>query len=111
MVLDQFTTLGLVETAVTAVTAVVGLYIGYQAYRGLRRHDSQPMRYLSAGLILLFGVTYAVAFTGNALFRLGTVPLLYQGYYRIVVRLVQLSGVGCIAYSLYLTRSEPPSRE
>jgi len=40
MVLDQFTTPDLVETAITAVTALVGLYIGYQAYRGLRRHDS-----------------------------------------------------------------------
>lgn len=111
MVLDQFTTLGLVETAVTAATAVVGLYIGYQAYRGLRRHDSPPMRYLSVGLILLFGVTYAVAFTGNAVFRLGVTPLVYQGYFRIVVRLIQLAGVGCIAYSLYLTRSEPPTGE
>ena len=105
MVLDQFTTLGLVETGLTAVTAVVGLYIGYQAYRGLQRHDSPPMRYLSAGLILLFGVTYVVAFAGNAVFRLGVTPLVYQGYFRIAVRFVQLSGVGCIAYSLYLTRS------
>ncbi|MDS0259988.1 hypothetical protein NDI56_11345 [Haloarcula sp. S1CR25-12] len=108
MVLDQFTPLGLVELAVTAVTSLVGLYIGYQAYRGLRRNDSPPMRYLSVGLILLFGVTYVAAFTGNALFRTGTVPLWYQGYFRIAVRLIQLAGVGCIAYSLYLTRSAEP---
>ena len=108
--LDQFTPLGLLELAVTAVTSLVGLYIGYQAYRGLRRHDSPPMRYLSVGLILLFGVTYVVAFTGNALFRTGTVPLWYQGYFRVAVRLVQLAGVGCIAYSLYLTRTDEPVR-
>jgi 4-amino-4-deoxy-L-arabinose transferase-like glycosyltransferase len=111
MVLDQFTTPGLVETAITAITALVGLYIGYQAYRGLRRHDSPPMRYLSAGLILLFGVTYAIAFAGNAVFRFGVTPLVYQGYFRISVRLIQLAGVSSIAYALYLTRSEPPTGE
>ena len=111
MVIEQFTRVGLASTAVAAVTAAVGLYIGYQAYRGLRRHDSSPMRYLSAGLILLFGVTYVVAFTGNALLRLGSVPLVYQGYFRLAVRLVQLAGVGCIAYSLYLTRSDVATTE
>ena len=53
-------------------------------------------------------MTYASAFAGNALFRIGAVPLLYQGYFRIAVRLIQLSGVGCIAYALYLTRSDAP---
>lgn len=107
-VTSQFTAIELATTTVAAVTAVVGLYIGYQAYRGLRRHDSQPMRYLSVGLILLFGVAYVTAFSVNALLRLGSVPLVYQGYFRLVVRVVQLSGVTCIAYSLYLTRSDGP---
>jgi len=106
MVLDQFTPVGLAELALTALTSLVGLYIGYQAYRGLRRHDSPPMRYLSAGFLLLFGLTYVTAFTGNALFRTGTVPLWYQGYFRLAVRVIQLAGVGCIAYSLYLTRND-----
>ena len=103
--LDAFTTLELVTMAVAAATAVVGLSIGYQAYRGLRRHDSAPMRYLSMGMVLLFGVTYATAFAGTALLQVGALPLLYQGYFRLVVRLIQLSGLLCIAYSLYLTRA------
>ena len=105
-VLDSFTTLELATMAVAGSTALVGLYIGYQAYRGLRRHDSAPMRYLSVGMVLLFGVAYATAFAGNALLQVGTVPLLYQGYFRLVVRLIQLSGLLCIAYSLYLTRTD-----
>ena len=104
--LDAFTTLELLTMSVAGLTALVGLYIGYQAYRGLRRHDSAPMRYLSIGMVLLFGVTYVTAFAGNALLRVGPLPLVYQDYFRLVVRLVQLSGVLCIAYSLYLTRAD-----
>jgi len=103
---DSLTTLELATTAAAGATALVGLYIGYQAYRGLRRHDSPPMRYLSIGMVLLFGVTYAMAFTGNALLQAGSVSLVYQDYFRLVVRLIQLSGLLCIAYSLYLTRAD-----
>ena len=105
-VLDSLTTIELATMTAAGLTAVVGLYIGYQAYRGLRRHDSAPMRYLSIGMVLLFGVTYVAAFTGTALLRVGTLPLLYQDYFRLVVRLVQLAGLLCIAYSLYLTRAD-----
>jgi len=104
--LSGFTTVGLVTLVAAGATSAVGLYIGYQAYRGLRRHDSAPMRYLSVGMLLLFGVAYAVAFSGTALLRIGRLPLVYQDYFRLVVRLLQLSGLLCIAYSLHLTRSE-----
>lgn len=100
---ESLTTIELATMAVAGVTAAIGLYIGYQAYRGLRRHDSEPMRYLSIGLFLLFGVTYLTAFVGNTLLRSGPFPLLYQEYFRFVVRLIQLAGVLSIAYSLYLT--------
>lgn len=103
MVLERLTPVEFATVAVAGVTAAIGLYIGYQAYRGLRRNDSAPMRYLSVGLLLLFGVTYVAAFAGNALLRLGPLSLLHQDYFRLVVRLIQLAGVGCIAYSLYLT--------
>ena len=107
--LSGFTVLGLATLVAAAATSVVGLYIGYQAYRGLRRHDSAPMRYLSIGMVLLFGVTYATAFTGTALLRVGTVPLVYQDYFRLLVRLIQFSGLLCIAYSLHLTRADDPA--
>jgi len=103
-VFSGFTTIGLATMVAAAVVSAVGLYIGYQAYRGLRRHDSAPMRYLSVGMVLLFGVAYVVAFSGTALLRIGRLPLLYQDYFRLVVRLLQLSGLLCIAYSLHLTR-------
>jgi hypothetical protein len=106
-----FTTVGLVTLVAAGATSAVGLYIGYQAYRGLRRHDSAPIRYLSVGVFLLFGVAYVVAFSGTALLRIGRLPRLYQDYVRLVVRLLQLSGLLCIADSLHLMRSEPRATE
>lgn len=94
----------LVEIAVVltaTASTLVGLYIGYQAYRGLRRHDSAPMRYLSIGLILLTAVTYTVALVGTLLLRLEVMPLPYQSAFRLTVRLLQLAGLAFIAYSLY----------
>ena len=98
--------IGLLAGVAATLSALLGLYIGYQAYRGLRRHDSPPMRYLSIGLLLLFGVTYVLAFVGTALLRAGSMPLIYQDYFRLVIRVVQLFGVTSIAYSLYLTRTD-----
>jgi ABC-type transport system involved in multi-copper enzyme maturation permease subunit len=82
------------------LSTVVGLYIGYQAYRGFRRHESASMRYLSIGLILLTAVTYSSAFLGSLLFRQGLLPLSYRGAFQVFVRLLQLAGLLCIAYSL-----------
>jgi len=95
----------LVELAVVLAAAgstAVGLYIGYQAYRGLRRHDSRPMRYLSVGLVLLTAVTYSVALVGTLLLRLEIMPLPYQDAFRLLVRVLQLSGLVFIAYSLHI---------
>lgn len=103
---SAFTLIEIATTAVAGVTATIGLYIGYQAYRGLRRHGTESLRYLSIGLFLLFGVTYVAAFLGNFVLRLGFYSLEHQEVFRLVVRLVQLSGVLSIAYALYLTRDE-----
>ena len=81
-------------------SAVVGLYIGAHAYRGLRRNDDPSMRYLSAGMILLFGVTYVAALAGQGLIAFRIVPIRYQNVFRLAVRLLQLAGLLTIAYSL-----------
>ncbi|MFB6167950.1 MAG: hypothetical protein ABEJ43_03790 [Haloferacaceae archaeon] len=94
--------LGLAAGAAAACSALVGLYIGYHAYRGLRRHDDPAMRYLAAGMILLFGVAYVLALVGQGLIAVRVVPISLQGAVRLVVRLVQLAGLGLIAYSLRL---------
>lgn len=87
--------------AVSLVSTTVGLFIGYHAYRGFRRHQSTAMQYLSAGLILLTAVTYTVAFVGSALLRFGVVDGSLRPPFTLTVRLLQLAGLLCIAYSLY----------
>jgi hypothetical protein len=82
-------------------STVVGVYIGYQAYRGYRRHRSRSMQYLSIGLFLLTAVTYSAAFVGSLLLRQGILPGTFQEPWRLTVQISQFVGLGFIAYSLY----------
>jgi hypothetical protein len=91
---------GLFAGGAATGSAVVGLYIGYQAYRGLRRNDEPAMRYLSLGMILLFGVTYLLAIVGQGMIAFHVVSLSFQSVFRLLVRLLQLAGLSLIAYSL-----------
>jgi len=93
---------GLAAGVAATGSALVGLYIGVHAYRGLRRNDDPSMRYLSAGMILLFGVTYVIALAGQGLITLRVVPIRYQNVFRLLVRLLQLTGLVTIAYSLHI---------
>lgn len=95
---------GLLAGGAATGSATIGLYIGYQAYRGLRRNDDPSMRYLSTGMVLLFGVTYVLALAGQGLVAFRVVPISLQNVVRLVVRVVQLVGLGFIAYSLHVAR-------
>ena len=83
-------------------SAVVGLFIAALAYRGLRRHRSRKMLYLSAGMILLFGAAYALSMIGTVLIHTRVLALPQQDIYRMAVRLLQFLGLLAIAYSLYI---------
>lgn len=100
--------LGLAAGGAATASAVVGLYIGYHAYRGLRRNDEPSMRYLSVGMILVFGVTYVFALAVQGLIAFRVVPISLQNVVRLVVRVVQLVGLAFIAYSLRLAASRGP---
>ena len=45
-----------------ALTAVVGLFVAAQAYRGYRRHDSRTMRALAVGIVCLTAVPFLVQY-------------------------------------------------
>jgi hypothetical protein len=92
--------IGLLAGVAATGSAVIGLYIGVHAYRGLRRNDEPSMRYLSIGMILLFGVTYVLALAGQGLIAFRVIPIHLQNTVRLLVRLVQLVGLGFIVYSL-----------
>ena len=102
---------GVLAGAAATGSALVGLYIGAHAYRGLRRHGDPAMRYLSLGMIVLFGVAYLVALVGQGLITYHVVGIRYQGAFRLVVRLLQFAGLVLIAYSLRVaTGGGVPSR-
>jgi len=95
----------LVEVVVASFafgSALVGLYIAAQAYRALRRHESRQMLCLSIGMILLFGVAYAIGFVGTVLLQLRILSLPAQDLFRLAVRVSQFVGLLAIAYSLSL---------
>lgn len=93
---------GFAAGVAATLSAIIGVYIGYHAFRGLRRHGEPSMRYLSFGMVILFGVTYVVALFGQGLILFEVVPVYYQSGIRLLVRLLQLTGLGCIAYSMRL---------
>lgn len=95
----------LVLLALTLVALLLGLIIVFQAYRGYRRHGSEPMLYLAAGLLLLtvvpFVISVGVTSVADAL-ELG--PLAFSYGLPIASRIVELAGLACIVYSLYMQR-------
>lgn len=109
-VLWDYTVIELAVLAFASGSAIVGLFIGFLAYRGLKRRNSRQMLYLSVGLIMLFGVAYGISILGTVLLQFRVLPLPYQNPFRLTVRIVQFGGLILIAYSLYLGRgSDTPS--
>lgn len=96
-----FTLLQWLSLGASLVITLLGLVVGYQAYRGFRRHDSASMRQLSAGLLLLTAVSYTLAFVGTLLLRAGYLDASLQDPLTLVVRILQVAGLALITYSLY----------
>jgi ABC-type transporter Mla maintaining outer membrane lipid asymmetry permease subunit MlaE len=48
-------------TLAHALTAAVGLFVAYQAFRGFRRNESRPMLFLAVGLFFLTTVGFVVS--------------------------------------------------
>mgnify|MGYP000465863260 FL=1 len=94
--------ISLLAGVAATLSALLGLYIGYQAYRGLRRNDERSMRWLSVGMILLFGLTYTLAVAGQGLITFRVLPIRFQNVIRLLVRTTQVVGLVCIAYSLQI---------
>ncbi|SEH67061.1 hypothetical protein SAMN05192561_12710 [Halopenitus malekzadehii] len=90
--------------AATLLASALGLIIVFQAFRGYRRNDSQRMLYLAVGLALItvapFGLS--IVFT---LFApgIGNEEFLLSYVLPMASRLLEISGLGLILYSLYRT--------
>jgi Sec-independent protein secretion pathway component TatC len=79
----------------------VGLFMGYQASPGCRRHESRPMRFLSIGLSFLTALGPSLAFTIFLGISFDVIPESYGGPLSVTYRTFQLVGFLLIASSLY----------
>lgn len=55
-------TLQTATTVLDVVTALVGCYVTYLAYRGYRRNDSETMRVLAIGVLFIAVGPYVVSY-------------------------------------------------
>jgi hypothetical protein len=90
----------LATLVLAGASALVGLFIAFLAVRGLRRHQTRQMLFLSLGMVLLFGAAYLVALAGSVLVHARVLTLPQQDYVRLLVRVLQFVGLSAIAYSL-----------
>jgi len=101
MIVEGYTTLDWALLAISVGSVVLGLVIGYQAYRGFRRNDSRAMQFLSLGLILLTAVPFTLSFGITALMQLRPELTEFRSGLILLTRTIQLVGLACITYSLY----------
>ena len=89
--------------AITLIAMAMGLYIVFQAFRGHRRNGSRRMLFLAIGLALLTVAPFALSIVGASLGRsFGFGPRLYTFYLPVASRLLEICGLGCILYSLFI---------
>ncbi|WP_323676819.1 hypothetical protein [Halorubellus sp. PRR65] len=100
-VLSGLDPLQVVLLAMALASTALGLYVGYQAYRGFVRNDSTPMKFLSLGLVLLTAVTFGLSFGGSVAFQYDLAPAVLRPAWQVAVRGSQLAGVACIVYALH----------
>jgi len=98
--------LGWGNDAFTLGATLVGLYIGYRAYQGYRRHQNRSMQFLSIGLFMLTAVAYTSAFVGSVLLRLNVLGSQYEILLELVAGMFQFAGLAFIAYSLHARQDD-----
>jgi drug/metabolite transporter (DMT)-like permease len=82
--------------ALSFVTALVGLAIAYQAYRGYRRNESRPMLYLAVGFALSVGLPFVMLVP---MLLLSHVPMATAAF-TVLGSVATLVGLACILYAL-----------
>lgn len=80
--------------ATDLLSALLGLFVAYLAYRGYRRNDSRPMLFVAAGFALALGVPFGLLLVAGLL----PVP---QAPLAVATQLSQLLGLASICYGLY----------
>ncbi len=80
--------------AIALVTATVGAFVAYQAFRGYLRNASQPMLFLAVGIALLTVVPFLVTR------GLRLVVEFTDAQFLLLVTVFDIAGLSAILYSL-----------
>ena len=99
--LEDVRTMELAVGAFALGATVLGLYIGVQALRAMRRYEEPSLWYLALGLVLLTAVTYTTSFVGTILINLRLLSLPQQDWFWLAVHVIQFAGLALIAYALH----------
>lgn len=97
--LSRFSTVDVVLLASDFLTAVIGIIIGYIAYRAYRNTEEQPMLFVAAGFILVFLIPTVLAVVG--LFG----PLMNLTAIAVLTQVSELCGMVSILYGLRVPAS------
>lgn len=97
----NYTAMAWAELAISLGSVLLGLVVGYQAYRGFRRNDSRPMQYLSVGLILLTAVPFTMTFATSLAIHRDPSLAGFRDPVFFLARSAQFLGLVLITYSLY----------
>lgn len=82
--------------ATDVLSALLGLFIAYQAYRGYRRNESRPMLFISVGFVLVLAVPFLLL-----LLHL-VIPPLTETVTAVLTQLSQVSGLVAIVCALWM---------
>lgn len=86
----------------TMLALAMGLYIVFQAYRGYRRNESRRMLFLAIGLTLVTVAPFALSILATGLGQqVGLPQRTYTFYLPLGSRLLEITGLSCIIYSLH----------
>lgn len=95
---------GTVSLALTVVTSILGLAVGYIAFRGYRRNRSLPMLFVATGFLLAF---WTPVFLLGSYAAAGTVGEFAPGLegtvetaFSLAGRISRIIGLLCILYGL-----------
>ena len=85
---------GVVLFVTAFAVAVVGVVVAGTAYQGYRKHQSQPMRYLAGGILLITTTPFLVSYGLAPLFELSE-PMAI-----LAILIANILGLLSILYSL-----------
>lgn len=84
------------QVSTEVLSAIIGLFIAYQAYRGYRRNESRPMLFVSVGFVLVLAIPYLT------FLLFGMFPMIPATVVIVVTQTSQVTGLLAILYALWM---------